>query len=86
MSDRIRRAAQIAAEVFEQPTEARREFIAEACDDDDALRAEVEGLLAADAEAGSFLDRPAVRSHASPWAAWVSSTAPSRSTRDGRWR
>jgi non-specific serine/threonine protein kinase/serine/threonine-protein kinase len=66
MDEHDRRGAKIAAEAFEHPTEARREFIAEACAGDQDLRAEVEALLAADAEAGSFLDHPAVRSHESP--------------------
>ena len=35
-------------------------FLAEACEGDEALRAEVESLLAAYAESGSFLDVPAL--------------------------
>ena len=61
MPDTTRRAAQIAAEVFERPTDQRRAFLDEACGSNDALRTEVESLLAADADAGSFLDHPAVR-------------------------
>jgi hypothetical protein len=40
--------------------EEREGFLAEACDDDDDLRCEVESLLAAHVDAGSFLQSPAV--------------------------
>ncbi|MCI0537093.1 MAG: protein kinase, partial [Verrucomicrobiales bacterium] len=39
----------------------REGFLAEACDDDDDLRREVESLLAAHEDAGSFLQSPAVK-------------------------
>ncbi len=60
--DRIRQAAEVAAEALERPTEGRGAFVTQACRGDQALRSEVESLLGADAAAGSFLDRPAVRS------------------------
>ena len=47
------------AAVGEEPA-ARAELIAARCGDDAALRRHVEDLLRADADAGSFLDRPAV--------------------------
>jgi len=43
------------------PTERAR-FVQHACGDDDVLRAEVESLLSAMEQAGSFAERPAVRS------------------------
>jgi serine/threonine-protein kinase len=45
---------------LEQPVAARADYLQQACANDDALRAEVESLLAAHAEPGSFLDTPAV--------------------------
>jgi eukaryotic-like serine/threonine-protein kinase len=38
----------------------RSAFLAEACEDDPTLRAEVEALIASDHEAGTFIERPAV--------------------------
>src|SRR5215468_8752294 len=40
--------------------EGREDFLAEACAGDDELRREVESLLAAHADAGTFLQAPAV--------------------------
>src|SRR5262245_5681128 len=40
--------------------DAREGFLAEACGDDDDLRREVESLLAAHDDAGSFLQSPAL--------------------------
>ncbi len=58
---RSRQAAEIVAEALERPSNARIAFVQDACGVDEALRGEVESLLGADAAAGSFLDRPAVR-------------------------
>ncbi len=46
--------------------EERAAFVEGACGNDESVRAEVESLLAADADAGSFLDQPAVRGPESP--------------------
>jgi serine/threonine protein kinase/Tol biopolymer transport system component len=40
--------------------DARMEFVREACDEDAALRSDVESLLAAHADAGDFAERPAI--------------------------
>lgn len=47
------------------PPEQREEFLAEACQDDEELRAEVSSLMAAHAEAGSFILQPAMEVAAS---------------------
>ena len=41
-------------------SDERESFLVEACDDDDDLRREVESLLAAHDDAGTFLQSPAV--------------------------
>jgi len=66
MPETSRRAAQIAAEAFDRPSDQRGAFLEDACGDNSSLRAEVESLLAADAEAGSFLGKPAVRAERAP--------------------
>jgi len=55
--DRVKHVFQSA---LEQRPEARATFLAGACADDRSLRAEVESLLRAHEQAGSFADRPAV--------------------------
>lgn len=45
----------------ERPPQERAAWLAEACANDDALRAEVEALLAADEQAGSFMAKPAAQ-------------------------
>ncbi len=65
-ADQKKRPARIAADAFDLPVEQRAAFVAKACGTDESVRAEVESLLAADADAGSFLDRPAVRLPESP--------------------
>ena len=65
-NDRQQRAAQIVTEAFGRPTVTRGDFIADACGDDNELHAEVEALLAADVQAGSFLDKPIVRASEAP--------------------
>ena len=42
----------------EKPADARTAYLDEACGDDEALRREVEALLAADAKAATFLEAP----------------------------
>ncbi len=42
------------------PLEERATFLRETCDGDQAFQAEVESLLAAHAQAGSFAERPAL--------------------------
>ena len=55
--DRVKQVFQAA---LEQSLETRPTFLDETCGDDTALRAEVESLLRAHAQAGSFAERPAV--------------------------
>ena len=55
--------------------EERADFLRETCDGDHALQAEVESLLAAHAQAGSFAERPAVEVIESWSAASASPTA-----------
>jgi len=50
----------------ERPADARTAFLAAEAGDDEALRRDVESLLAADAAGGSFLDRLPVASGAGP--------------------
>lgn len=54
--DRWSRVKPLFEAALERPPEARTAFLAEACDGDDSLRAEVERLLALDAEADGFFD------------------------------
>ena len=58
--DRERDVERICHETLERPIADRAGFLAEACGGDEAVRAEVEELLAQDAAAGSFLERPAL--------------------------
>jgi serine/threonine protein kinase/tetratricopeptide (TPR) repeat protein/TolB-like protein len=55
------RVKEILGLVIEQPPERRAALLEVLCAGDDELRAEVESLLTAEAEAGSFLVSPAVR-------------------------
>ncbi|MEM7230052.1 MAG: serine/threonine-protein kinase, partial [Planctomycetota bacterium] len=52
------RPADILGEALELPEDRRSAFVQSACGADDSLRAEVESLLRAYAEAGEFLDLP----------------------------
>jgi serine/threonine-protein kinase len=54
------RANEIFASILELPPAQRPAFLERACGADDELRRQVEALLAAHAEAGSFLDQPAL--------------------------
>jgi Tol biopolymer transport system component/tRNA A-37 threonylcarbamoyl transferase component Bud32 len=53
---------------LDRPAEERSQFLAEACAEDDALRAEVERLLAEHDRAGEFLNAP-------PWATLAESSS-----------
>src|SRR5258705_2987430 len=53
-----RKAAEIFLEAREMPAEKRSAYLAGACGKDLALRAKVDALLKADAEAGSFMAAP----------------------------
>jgi serine/threonine protein kinase/Tol biopolymer transport system component len=57
--ERWRQVDQLFQTALEHSPEERAEFISEACGDDDSLRREVEALLAADGQAGSFIEAPA---------------------------
>src|SRR2546428_22712 len=59
-SDRWTQVKALFAEALDRAPDARSAFLAAACPDDAALRHEVEGLLAADAEAASFIEEPAM--------------------------
>lgn len=56
--DQSRRAFELLEAALEQAPEDRPAFLEEACAGDKALRTEVEGLLAAEAEVGTFLEPP----------------------------
>ena len=45
------------------PRDQRAEFLAQACAEDDALRAEVESLLSCEKAAESFMETPAFQKH-----------------------
>ncbi|MBI1760327.1 MAG: serine/threonine protein kinase, partial [Acidobacteria bacterium] len=62
--ERILQIKRIYQEALERDANARAEFLADACADDEALRREVEALLAYEEQTGSFLETPAVK-----WAA-----------------
>ena len=53
-----RRIAPILEQALDLPPDQRAAFLDRACAEDPALRAEIEGLLAADSKAGAFLDTP----------------------------
>lgn len=54
------RVKDVCGGALELPPEQRAAYLAVACGDDRALRAEVESLLGADARAGSFIEAPAL--------------------------
>src|SRR5882672_1416396 len=58
-SDRWTQIKALFAEALDRVPDARPGFLAAACPDDAALREEVEALLAADAQAASFIESPA---------------------------
>ena len=55
-----KRVTETTGAALERPEAERQAWIAESCAGDDALRREVESLLAADASAGSFLESAAI--------------------------
>jgi Tol biopolymer transport system component len=57
---RQRTAFRICEAALQRPTESRAAFLAEACGSDDALRREVESLLAQASAANSFIETPAL--------------------------
>ncbi len=57
--ERWRRLSALLDAALELPADQRGAWLARACPDDAGLRTEVEALLAADREAGSFLESPA---------------------------
>jgi len=57
--ERWRLIAPLLEQALEMPPEKRRDFLEQSCGGDFSLRAELEGLLAADAAAGAFLAAPA---------------------------
>jgi hypothetical protein len=59
------RVKEVIEAALERPPGERAGFVQQACGDDRALRAEVESLLAAMDQAGSFVERPALHSLAS---------------------
>jgi hypothetical protein len=58
--DRWMQVKALFAAAVDRAPEERAAFLAAACPDDEPLREEVEALLSADAEAGSFIETPAV--------------------------
>ena len=63
--ERSQRIEQIFHEALEIPAGRRGDFVAQACADDDALRLEVESLLAERRQSGEFLSTAALDSEAS---------------------
>ena len=59
-SGRWRRVDQLLQSALELPPDQRIAFLKQACEGDDELERQVRSLLAAQQEAGSFLDRPAI--------------------------
>ena len=59
--ERWQRARQVLNEALEREPDARGRFLAEACSGDESLRQEVEALVVAHEQAGSFLDVPVVK-------------------------
>ncbi len=51
---------------LERPPEERAGFLAEACAGDEAVRSEVEALIAAHEQSGEFLDSPAYEIASAP--------------------
>src|ERR1700681_899932 len=57
--NRYQRVIEIFQAASDRTAEARQSFLASACAGEDDLRREVEAMLAADAQSGGFLDKPA---------------------------
>ncbi|HEX4947365.1 MAG TPA: protein kinase [Blastocatellia bacterium] len=60
--ERWKLVEQLLEAALEQPSAARATFLSQACNGDDELRREVESLLAADEQAGSFIQEPLLAS------------------------
>jgi eukaryotic-like serine/threonine-protein kinase len=58
--ERFRQIDQVLQTALEQAADKRRDFLQAACAGDEALRSEVETLLRAHEQAGSFLRLPAL--------------------------
>ena len=56
------RVKEVIEAALDRPPVERAEFVLRTCGDDGALRAEVESLLAAMEQAGTFIERPALQS------------------------
>ena len=66
--ERVRRVGKVFDQAAELPDEERPAFLDQACAGDEALRREVEALLAADQRSERFLRRPPRNTNkASPW-------------------
>src|SRR5215470_15455961 len=59
--ERWQRARQVLSEALERELDERGRFLAEACSGDESLRQEVEALIMAHEQAGSFLEVPDVK-------------------------
>lgn len=59
-SERWRQVKQIFQATIELPVAEREAYLADTCADDSSLRAEIESLIAAHEQSGSFLDTPAI--------------------------
>jgi Tol biopolymer transport system component len=63
-AERWQEVKKILADAFERPPGERHAYVDQACADDEALRREVESLLAQQNAAGSFLEAPALEAAA----------------------
>jgi serine/threonine protein kinase len=73
-AERWQKIEQLYHAALESKTGNRARFLEQACADDEALRREVESLLAQEGRAGSFLDSPALKVAAKAWAKEMSAT------------
>ena len=62
--ERAERVAEIVEGALERDEAEQREFLAEACGDDAALRAEVDSLLGFRSQAETFIEQPAIETNA----------------------
>jgi hypothetical protein len=71
--ERYQQVGQIYRAAVELDAAARQPYLVAACAGDESLRAEVEALLAYDAQSAGFIDRPALaqNAEASPAHSWV---------------
>src|SRR5262245_30641748 len=60
MSDRFERVEQLLHEALRKPVEERSAFLVQSCPEDEDMRREVESLLGLEAQAGKFLEVPAL--------------------------